>query len=482
LTKLTGRARLVTAVLIIRYAAVLVNLGAPRLRSREMRLFCLAWLVLSAPAQAERAALRAFEHAEHNRDAFARPASALSAAELRVFHFGNRLFNTNWTIAPASASAFDGLGPTFNRVSCSGCHVRDGRGRPPIDAERSFDSALLRISLPGKTAQGGPVPVPGYGLQINDRAIPGVPAEAVLTLRWETTRGSYGDGTPYTLRKPHIQITKPAFGALPSVHTSFRVAPAVFGLGLLEAVPEATLRALADPLDDNKDGISGRVNVVWSISETAMRVGRFGWKAGVASLIEQNADAALGDIGISTDLLPAQNCPDKQTACQKAQHGGAPELSAEFLQKLTQYTQMLGVPTPRQPSTQARRGEALFSQFGCDGCHLPLLKTGSSSLTFLHEQSFAAYTDLLLHDMGAGLADGRAEFSASAQEWRTAPLWGLGLLETVNGHQFLLHDGRARGPAEAILWHGGEATRSRENFRTASKAEREALIAFLLTL
>ncbi len=424
-----------------------------------------------------------FMHSERNRDAFARPAPALSPDELRIFSFGNRLFNTNWTVAPASAVGFDGLGPTFNRVSCSGCHTRDGRGRPPIDGEIAFNSQLLRISIPGTDAHGGPRPVPGYGTQINDRAIPGVFPEAKLTLRWQEIAGKYHDGTAFSLRKPMIEISEPAFGELPKrLLTSLRSAPAVFGTGLFDALTDATLLALSDPNDANKDGISGRANQVYSLEHKALKLGRFGWKAGVTSLLEQNSDAAIGDIGLSSRLNPAQNCPDAQHKCQAAVTGGSPELSDVFLDKLTQYVQMLGVPQPAELTPLRARGQKLFDEFGCVGCHLSTLKTGAHELSFLSEQSFSAYTDLLLHDMGPGLADGRPEFSASVSEWRTAPLWGLGLIETVNGHLLLLHDGRARGVAEAILWHDGEAGPAKERFRMSNEKDRAALEAFLLGL
>jgi CxxC motif-containing protein (DUF1111 family) len=425
-----------------------------------------------------------FIHQEHNRDAFARPAPALSASELRVFNFGNRLFNTNWVVAPASANGFDGLGPTFNRVSCSGCHLRDGRGRPPVNGETEFLSMLFRISIPGKDINGAPKAVPNYGTQINDRAIPGVAAEARVDLRFETVKGQYADGENFELRKPIIKIGSPAFGELPaSTRISPRVAPSVFGLGLLDAVSERTIQELADPDDQNKDGISGRVNRVYSESLKRHAIGRFGWKANVANLMDQNLGAALGDIGITSSLFNLENCPDGQVACQKALNGGQPEISDAFAEKLTLYVQMLGVPSARALNEQSARGQTLFRNYQCQACHVEALKAGSASpLAYLRNQSFHAFTDLLLHDMGEGLADHRPDFEANGREWRTAPLWGLGLIETVNGHEFLLHDGRARGVAEAILWHGGEAQSAKEKFQSANKADRDALLAYLKTL
>ncbi len=422
-------------------------------------------------------------HHEHNRDAFTRPVPALTSAQLRVFNFGNRIFNTNWVVAPASANGFDGLGPLFNRVSCSGCHLRDGRGRPPIDGETELLSALVRISLPQIKTGAAPIPVPNYGTQISDRAIPGVAPEASVTIRWQETAGKYSDGESFSLRKPIIEFHNLGYGELPKqIETSLRVAPAVFGLGLLEAVPEATVRALADPKDTNQDGISGRVNEVYSQQNKKVMLGRFGWKANAATLVDQNLDAALGDIGLTSEHSPVENCTAKQSACLQAPKGGAPEINANFANKLLQYVQMLGVPQPRPLDDAGKRGQAVFVRMQCAHCHVEQLESGTADFAFLQKQRFRAYTDLLLHDMGEGLSDGRSDHHASAREWRTPPLWGIGLVHTVNNHTLYLHDGRARGLAEAILWHDGEAKAAKEAFRTAPKRDREALLSFLNSL
>ncbi|UXI70437.1 di-heme oxidoredictase family protein [Tahibacter amnicola] len=426
----------------------------------------------------------ALTHGETNQDAFSRPAPSLDGAQLRAFNLGNRIFNTNWTVAPSSTEAFDGLGPTFNRVSCSGCHLRDGRGRPPIDGESAMNAMLVRWSIPGTDPHGAPRAVPGYGTQLNDRAIPGVAAEAAVSMTWKETTHRYADGSEYRLRHPRYAFTGAAYGALPKrLLVSGRVAPAVIGLGLLEAIPEAHLVAASDEKDRNGDGISGRVNRVSDPATGKTAVGRYGWKANTAGLKTQNAAAAQGDIGLSSSLFPAQNCDAGQTACARAVTGGTPELSDDFLDKLTTYTRTLGVPARRDgDDATVRRGEALFATLGCAGCHTPLQKTGPSDIPQLADQTFAPYTDLLLHDMGAGLADGRPDFLASGREWRTAPLWGIGLVETVNQHTLYLHDGRARNLAEAILWHDGEGRRARDGFRDANKDERDALLRFLRSL
>jgi CxxC motif-containing protein (DUF1111 family) len=419
-----------------------------------------------------------------NHGAFAAPAPNLDAAELRVFAFGNRLFNTNWIAAPASAEGFDGLGPSFNRPGCAACHVRDGRGRPPVPGEREVVSMLVRLSLPGRGPHHEPKPVPNYGEQLNDRAIRGVPAEGRVRVRYQTVDGTYADGEAYRLRKPVLVFEALAFGDFPKrTRFSARVAPAVFGLGLLEAVPEHTIRAWVDVGDGDADGISGRPNEVWSQQHQRFMLGRFGWKANVATLMDQNASAALGDLGITTELFKRENCPGVQTACLQAVSGGTPEMSTEFLEKLTRYVQLLAVPAARaQAEPQVIAGEKHFHQLGCASCHRPEMRTGKHELPALSGQLLAPYTDLLLHDMGAGLADGREDFEANGSEWRTAPLWGLGLIKVVNGHQFLLHDGRARGIAEAILWHGGEAQRARDGFVALPKPQREELLTFLESL
>lgn len=411
---------------------------------------------------------------------FSHPAPALNTAQRQTFDQGNRLFNTNWVPAGAKGSAFTGLGPLYNRSSCVACHVRDGRGQPPNQAQPSL-SLLIRISLPGIAAHGAPTPVPGYGLQINDQALPGVPPEANVAIAWREIPGLYGDGEPFSLRAPLLRIANAAYGDLPAdLQTSIRVAPAVFGLGLIEALSDSAIVALADPDDLNHDGISGRVNSVYSKHMGRFAIGRYGWKANIATLQDQTLDAALFDIGLTSEQVPQQNCEATQSACLQAIIGPAPELSLAMTAKITAYLRMLGVPKPRPATSESAHGATLFRDFQCAACHVDRLTTDAhSGLKHLHNQIFRPYTDLLLHDLGEDLSDQRPDFAASGSEWRTAPLWGIGLIPSVNGHNFYLHDGRARGIAEAILWHGGEAQAAKERFRNASSAERRALIAFV---
>lgn len=421
---------------------------------------------------------------DETRDAFSHPARNVTEERRDQFLVGNSFFTDAWTTAPGSVDSRDGLGPVFNANACAACHTRDGRGRPPESQDEEMLSSLVRISLPGTSEQGGPLPVPGYGDQIESRAIDGVPAEAATRVRWEEHDGTYGDGRRYSLRKPVLTIQDAAFGALPAeTMTSMRVAPMVFGLGLLACVPDASIVEHADPDDADGDGISGRPNRVWDVAASATALGRFGWKANQPSIAQQNAGAFLGDMGLTTPLFPSGVCAEGQSACAGAITGGEPEVSAQIADLVTVYVELLAPPARRDVGAHdVMRGRDLFHDIGCANCHLSSLQTGECDAPELANQTIHPYTDLLLHDMGEGLADGRPDFEATGTEWRTPPLWGIGLIERVNDHDRLLHDGRARGFAEAILWHGGEAEAAREAFRTMPESDRDAVLAFLGSL
>ena len=417
-------------------------------------------------------------------NAFSFQAANAPGKHQRPFSFGNRLFNTNWVEAPASVKSFDGLGPMFNRVSCSGCHTKDGRGQPPETGSGPMDSMLLRISIPGLGPHGGPKPVPNYGDQLSERSIKDVPPEGQAAISYVEVKDQYADGEGFSLRQPTYKIDNAAYGAIfRDVLISPRVAPQMIGLGLLEAVPEETLRGLSDPDDSDNDGMSGRMNEVWDSVLAQLAIGRFGWKAGQPDLINQNSAAANGDIGITSRFHADENCAETQTACAASIKGEGLDLNDGFLEKLTLYTSTLAVPAQRHfDDPQIVQGSRIFRDMGCAACHMPTLQSGPHPLPEIANQTFHPYTDLLLHDLGEGLGDNRPDFAASGSEWRTPPLWGLGLVPKVNGHQFLLHDGRARGFAEAILWHGGEAEKSSQRFKAAPKADREAIVAFLNSL
>ena len=402
------------------------------------------------------------------------------------FTFGQQLFNTVWEPAPGSQPTTDGLGPVFNRSACSDCHINNGRGRAPDTPDDPMESILVRISLYEEGPNGEPLGVPGYGDQLQDRSIDGVPAEGTARIHWEDVQGEYADGTPYTLRQPVLSIDELAFGKLPSgTRTSVRIASPLIGLGLLEAIPEQTLRDLADPGDEDQDGISGRVNIVWDAVNSRKAVGRFGWKANQPSVRQQNAGAAIGDMGLTTPVFPNDNCADGQTSCMQvaADVAASPEIMASFFDPLVRYTQLVGVPMQRDAGApEVVAGQTLFNAIGCSGCHRQTLVTGDSELAELANQTIHPFTDLLLHDLGMGLADHRHDFLANGREWRTPPLWGIGLTLDVSGFEAYLHDGRARTLSEAILWHGGEAESQREAFRTLSEAQRDELLAFLQSI
>ena len=436
-----------------------------------------------------------------DRDAFSQPSANLSFEERADFFVGNGFFKRLWVTAPSSTEAADGLGPLYNARSCQGCHLKDGRGHPPAGPGASAVSMFLRSSIPPQTASDreklashrqAVVGEPTYGTQLQDLAIPGQLGEGRMAIAYEELPVELAGGEVVHLRQPTYTVADAAYGPLhPETMLSPRVAQPMIGLGLLEAVAEPDLLARADPDDANGDGISGRPNLVWSEIEGRVAMGRFGWKAGQANVAEQAAAAMAGDIGISNPLAPypAGDCTPAQTTCREAPTGATArfdglEAATEVMELVSYYSRNLAVPARRDTDApDVLAGKRLFYEAGCTGCHTPKHATRRDvSEAALRGQLIWPYTDLLLHDLGEGLADGRPEGGADGKEWRTAPLWGIGLTETVNGHTYFLHDGRARNLTEAILWHGGEAEASKERFRQMPPAERQALLAFLGSL
>jgi CxxC motif-containing protein (DUF1111 family) len=339
---------------------------------------------------------------------------------------------------------------------------------------------LFRASIPGQDPHGGPLPAPTFGGQLQLLAIPGYQPEASAKVVYVDSGGRYGDGTPYSLRVPRYSF-QGLIAALPgNLLTSPRVAPVNFGLGLLEAVPAGEILSHADPTDADHDGISGHANFVYDQTLQDYVIGRFGWKANVGTLLHQAAGAFNGDMGITTSYFPSENCKGEYPGC--ADH--PPEIDDQTAEDVAFYTQTLGVPARRNlDDPQVRFGEQMFGAIGCDGCHLSTLFTGTlRGVPAVSNQRIHPYTDLLVHDMGSALADNRPDFRAGGSEFRTPPLWGIGLVQVVNGHTYFLHDGRARNLTEAVLWHGGEATRARERFKALPEFGRKALIAFLNSL
>ena len=385
----------------------------------------------------------------------------------------NTTFNDIFVAAPADTNP--GLGPLFNNSSCNGCHLFNGRGMPVIGDETALKSQMLvRVSLPsGKPGDpGGEVPVPGIGTQIRDHAVFGAVPDAHVSVQWQEVAGKYADGMEYKLRSPQTTITLPNGQPLaPEVRTSLRQSPPVIGLGLLEALAESTIVALADSDDRNGDGISGKPNRVWDVQKKTSALGRFGLKANQPNLRQQSAAAYFNDMGIANPLFPN---PD-----------GSMDIDDKELISATFYTQSLTVPARSIAALQdpeVSKGDRLFQGANCAACHIQTLTTGNHELTALANQTIHPYTDLLLHDMGTDLADHRADFQATGNEWRTSPLWAIGLTHTVLADAGFLHDARARTIEEAILWHGGEAEKSKEAFRTMSSSDRRALLKFLNSL
>ncbi|EGI77091.1 di-heme oxidoreductase family protein [Hylemonella gracilis] len=465
-------------------------------------------------------------------NAFSFPLANLNDAERTRFVIGNSFFKRNWVEAPASTKARDGLGPHFIARSCAGCHALDGRSAPPdwartllpgADAETSV-GLLLRLSIPGQPdAQHGVVPDPVYGDQLGTAAVQGVVPEGHIEIRSRPIEVRFADGGTHTLQQPIYSITRLGYGPMaPNVLVSPRVAPQVIGMGLLEAIPEeeilANARAQAALNSPLTAAIKGQPNRVWDAFAGREVLGRFGWKANVGSVAHQTAGAFLGDIGITSRVNGREACTDAQTDCLQAAHGGGkgadrangrkttvlltaaqasseqPEIDDPTLNQVIFYTATLAPPARRRVNDlQVQQGQALFHQAQCAVCHRPSYTTSTQDSSgaggfprlaspALKGQRIWPYTDLLLHDMGEALADGRPDFQANGRQWRTPPLWGIGLIRDVNGHQRLLHDGRAKGVLEAVLWHGGEAEASKQQVLKMSAQERAALVAFLESL
>jgi len=411
-----------------------------------------------------------------SRNAFALSARNLSFDDRGRFMVGNSFFNQNWVAAPASTEARDGLGPLFNAPSCSACHFKDGRAAPPTAEDPDAVGLIFRLTSWRSGGDWHRVPHPKYGAQIQDGAIPGAQHEGGVEIQHEIISGTYPDGTPYTLEKPTYQWGDDTLRLSP------RIAPAVIGMGLLEAIPAVTLERLADPDDRDGDGISGRLRMVTDPETGEPRPGRFGWKAEADSVARQTANAFQQDMGLTNRLNPTFPDEETQRLAAALPHGGDPEVEDHLFDETVFYVSTLAVPARRDVDDPGvLRGRELFSEIGCADCHHPKFRTGNDHpITALRDQLIRPYTDLLLHDMGEALADPGGE--AIDREWRTPPLWGIGLVEAVNGHSRFLHDGRARNLEEAILWHGGEAEASRDAFKQLPAEDRQALLQFLESL
>jgi len=403
---------------------------------------------------------------------FSVPAPNLSKVLQDKHDAGDIDFEQSFVTAPS---------PVFNHISCVGCHPADGRAPFPTNLNIS-NGLLFRISIPGTDAHGGPLAVPGFGGQLQQRASAGKKPEAQINVTYEQKIVSFADGSFVTLRKPVFSLSNSYIPMPADMMISPRLAPPVFAMGLLEAIPESRLKQLQDIDDVNKDGISGKINYVWDFDSSSLKPGRFGWKAEAPTSLQQVAGAYHQDMGITNPLF------NTESSLGQAQDDGLKdetEISQTTLENVTVYVQTLGPPAPRNLEDETvLKGRTLFYEANCIACHTPKHTTASSFVEVpeFSNQTIYPYTDLLLHDMGTDLADGRPTFNATGNEWQTRPLWGIGLTEFNNGHTNFLHNGRARNIEEAILWHGGEAQKSKTFYTDLSKVNRDAVLKFINAL
>lgn len=393
------------------------------------------------------------------------------------FEIGRALFERHWAAAPASTQAVDGLGPLFNARACVSCHPGGGRGVPFDKLGATLPALLFRLGAHNADATSAGDPL--YGQQIQVSSVAGIGAEASISVGFETSTQTLADGTTVELRKPTPTLDKLAYGALASsTVVSPRLATAIHGIGLLEQIPESEILANVHSARDN--GVKGKPNYVLDPITGKRTLGRFGWKAGAASLEVQDAKALDLDIGLSNPVFHDAfgDCTEKQADCLKMPTGVSPQF--ENLEVPSSLTRLIdrfvgeAMLPPSPKAVEAEAGRKIFSDAGCTACHRSSFKLASG-------RDIAPYTDLLLHDMGFGLADHMAEGEASGKEWRTAPLWGIGQALRA-GNAGLLHDGRARNVLEAILWHDGEAAQARAHVEQLPAQDRRALIDFIGSL
>jgi len=372
------------------------------------------------------------------------------------FAGGDKLFETFF-------DGSTGLGPDFNATGCNSCHVDNARQADAVGEGPLGEGPVIHVSAPGATIGMPPLDLPGYGVRLQTRSVDGTP-EAEISVHWTELAGTYPDGSAYSLRRPTLDIVGHRGDFPANAQTSLRIPPQVAGPGMLELVPEDDIIAGADPSDADQDGISGRVQWTTDAAGRA-RVGRHGWKAENFDLVHQTAGALFDDSGIANSV---------------ASPGLPAEMSDTEVADDAFYVEALAIPAGRDVTDpDIAAGARLFEQVGCASCHTPVLQTGDFSIPEFANLTIYPFTDLLLHDLGPGLDDHRPVLQASGAEWRTAPLWGVGLFEIVNGQQSLLHDGRARSVEEAILWHGGEAQATTGQFRNLTARDRELLIGFV---
>ncbi|WP_444995563.1 di-heme oxidoreductase family protein [Aliikangiella sp. IMCC44359] len=435
-----------------------------------------------------------------NLTTFIRPNKELDLKQQMPFWVGLSFFRDPWVVAPASTTARDGLGPLFNARSCITCHVNGGRGALPAENSSAPVALIFKLGSEKGHPQLGNLGDPIYGHQLQVRSInrninkglaPLNPVDLSLLAAEGGVRrsckeilGQFADGETYRLCQPHYEVVNLSYGQLAKPNVlSPRLAPPLLGLGLLEKIPQAAILKNEDVDDSDNNSISGKANWVWDRTQNKKRLGRFGFKAAQPSVEQQSAAAFNNDMGITSAIYPKEECTSVQVGCliQKRREGLKHKLDIEtsLLQQVVFFTANLAVPKVRNFNASLyKQGREVFYEFNCHDCHQPSFKIASTKKDS-EEHIIWPYSDLLLHDMGEGLQDQQAEFLADGREWRTPPLWGLGLQKQVTGENAFLHDGRARSLLEAVLWHGGEAKASQQQLLMSNKSQREALLFFL---
>jgi CxxC motif-containing protein (DUF1111 family) len=393
------------------------------------------------------------------------------------FMLGRSFFTIPWVEAPSATTARDGLGPLFNANTCIGCHPNNGRGTLFNKSNKASKSLIPKLSIASDNTdlhnkileKNGFIPDPVYGEQISISSINDVPYEAKVNIDFEKIK-LFIDNEEHFIYKPNYSLVNLNYGKLhKSSNISYRLAPTLYGMGLISNIDEKAILENVDENDLNNDGISGKANFVYSKITGKKELGRYTYKASVAFLKEQAANAAFNDMGLSTSINQGENCTKFQTECNEAPKSrDAIDITDERLDAISFYLENLPTYNPTK-SVSYNDGIEIFSKLECASCHIPSLKNKEGKDTY-------TFSDLLLHDMGGGLSDGRVEFQAQGNEFRTAPLWGY---KTEKKGFRLLHDGRAKTFEEAILWHGGEAKHAKENYIALNKKEKKLLIEFL---
>lgn len=418
---------------------------------------------------------------EKNKSLLLKHKENLNNDEYDKFILGRSFFTIPWVEAPSATTARDGLGPLFNANTCVSCHPSNGRGTLFSDGLVSR-SLVVRLSIDSNNSdehrkmleKKGFIPEPSYGNQLALNGIHGVDFEGKVKIDFDEIEVNFPDGEKQILLKPKYELENLNYGSLDkNANISYRIAPSLNGIGLIELISNEDILKNVDENDENNDGISGRANFVYSNITKKEELGKYTWKASVAFLKEQIAGAASNDMGLTTTIFPNENCTKNQKECNESLKAKDPiDLPDDRLDAITYYLKNIKTYEPRN-TKEYEEGLEIFEQISCSKCHISSFKTKKAF-------EIAPFSDFLLHDMGKDLSDGRVEFKANKNEWRTAPLWGLALHEKINKEKpMLLHDGRARSFQEAILWHGGEAQNSKENYMNLPKEKREKLIKFL---